>query len=124
MYRSVTDGALGHGDLERLAALAVLVLALAVHAVVGPAVRMVAEGEQRGDVAVGDEPDVAALAAVATVRATNATGPSRRNDTQPAPPSPPRTFSWHFVDELRLIGPLEATGHAPSRPALAGVVSA
>ena len=34
---------------------------------VGPAVGMVAEGEQRGHVAVGDQPDVAALAAVAAV---------------------------------------------------------
>ena len=36
---------------------------------VGPAVGVVAEGEQRGHVAVGDEPDVAALAAVAAVGA-------------------------------------------------------
>ena len=45
------------------------VLALAVDAVVGPAVRVVAEGQQRGDVVVGDQPHVAALAAVAAVRA-------------------------------------------------------
>ena len=35
----------------------------------GPAVRVVAEGQQRGHVAVGDQPDVAALAAVAAVGA-------------------------------------------------------
>ena len=35
----------------------------------GPAVRVVAERQQRGHVVVGDEPDVAALAAVAAVRA-------------------------------------------------------
>ena len=35
----------------------------------GAAVRVVAEGEQRRDVAVGDEPDVAAVAAVASVGA-------------------------------------------------------
>ena len=62
------DGALGHRDLERLPALAVLVLALAVHPVVGAAVRMVAERQQRRHVVVGDEPDIAALAAVAAVR--------------------------------------------------------
>ena len=62
------DGALGHGDLQRLAALAVEVLALAVDAVAGAAVGVVAERQQRGHVVVGDEPDVAALAAVAAVR--------------------------------------------------------
>ena len=36
---------------------------------VGPAVRVVAERQQRGHVVVGDQPDVAALAAVAAVRA-------------------------------------------------------
>ena len=69
MYRSWTDGALGDGDLEVVAAAAVQVLALAVDAVAGPAVRVVAEREQRGDVVVGDQPHVAALAAVAAVRA-------------------------------------------------------
>ena len=63
------DGAHRHGDLERLAAPAVQVLALAVHAVGGPAVRVVTEREQRRHVVVGDEPDVAAVAAVAAVRA-------------------------------------------------------
>ena len=63
----VGDGALGDGDLERLAAPAVLVLALAVHAVVRSPVRVVAEGDERRDVAVGHEPHVAALAAVAAV---------------------------------------------------------
>ena len=65
----VHDGALGHLDLERLATPAVEVLALAVHAVLGATVRMVAEREQRRHVVVGDQPDVAALAAVAAVRA-------------------------------------------------------
>ena len=40
----------------------------------GAAVRVVAEREQRGDVAVGDQPDVAALAAVAAVRAAHRDG--------------------------------------------------
>ncbi len=64
----------GHGDVERLAALAVLVLALAVHAVAGPAVGMVAERQQRGHVAIGHQPDVAALAAVAAVGAAERHG--------------------------------------------------
>ncbi len=64
-------GALGHRDLDRRPALAVLVLALAVHPVVGAAVRMVAERQQGRHVVVGDEPDVAALAAVAAVRAAH-----------------------------------------------------
>ena len=70
----VRDRALGHLDLERLAALAVLILALAVHAVGRTTVRVVLEREQRRDVAVGDEPDVAAVAAVATVRAAERLG--------------------------------------------------
>ena len=62
-------GALGHADDQVVAALAVALLALTVGAVAGPAVGVVAEREQRGDVAVGDEPDVAAVAAVAAVGA-------------------------------------------------------
>ena len=50
-----------------VAPLAVLLLARAVRAVGGPAVGVVAEGEQRGHVAVGDQPDVAARAAVTAV---------------------------------------------------------
>ena len=68
MYRSRDHGALGDGDELVVAAAAVHVLALAVHAVAGAAMRMVAKGEQRGDVVIGDEPHVAALAAVAAVR--------------------------------------------------------
>jgi hypothetical protein len=62
------DGALGHTDLQVGATLAVEILALAVHTVAGPAVRMVPEGQQRGHVAVGDQPDVAPLAPIAPVR--------------------------------------------------------
>ncbi len=65
------DGAHRHVDLERLTAAAVQVLALAVDAVVGAAVRVVTEREQRRHVVVGDQPDVAAVAAVAAVRAAH-----------------------------------------------------
>ena len=65
----VHDRPLGHVDLQVLAPPAVQVLALAVGAAGGAAVGVVAEGEERGHVAVGDEPDVAALAAVAAVGA-------------------------------------------------------
>ena len=64
------DGALGHrAPRGRRRAVPCLLLALAVGAAAGPAVGVVAEGEQRGHVAVGDEPDVAAVAAVAAVGA-------------------------------------------------------
>jgi hypothetical protein len=46
----------------------VTALALAVGAVDGPPERRVLEGQQGGDVAVGDQPDVAAVAAVTAVR--------------------------------------------------------
>ena len=56
------------------------------------AVRVVAEREQRRDVAAGAQPDVAAPAAVAAVGTARGTCDSRRNATQPAPPSPPFTL--------------------------------
>ena len=68
------DRALGHLHLEGLTAAAVHVLALAVDAVLGAAVRVVPEADQRRDVAVGDEPHVAALAAVAAVRPAHRDG--------------------------------------------------
>ena len=61
------DGALRHRHLEVVAPVAVLALAPAVRAVGGPPVGMVAERQQGGDVAVGHQPHVAALAAVAAV---------------------------------------------------------
>ena len=63
------DRSLGDRDHGVGAAGAVAALALPVDAVVGPPVRMVAERQQRCDVAIGDQPDVAAAAAVAAVRA-------------------------------------------------------
>ena len=63
------DRALGHRDHRVGAAGPVAALALPVDAVVGPPMRMVAKREQRRDVAIGHEPDVAAVAAVAAVRA-------------------------------------------------------
>ncbi len=60
-------GSLGNGDDEIAAALAVLLGAGAVGTALALAVGMVTEREQRGDVAVGCDPDVAALAAVAAV---------------------------------------------------------
>ena len=56
-------------DLEVVAGGAVPALALAVGARTGPAVRMVAKRQQRGDVAVGDQPHVTAGAAVTAVGA-------------------------------------------------------
>ena len=75
------DRAFRHHHLERLATLAVLVLALAVHAVLGATVRVVAKREQRRDVAVGDQPDIATLAAIAAVGSAECLGsltPERR----------------------------------------------
>jgi hypothetical protein len=64
------NGSLWHRYFERFTAPAVLVLALAVHTVFCPPVRVIAKGKQRGNVAVSDEPDIATLAAIATVRST------------------------------------------------------
>ena len=63
----VDDRALGHVDDEIVAAHAVLLLARAVRARGRLAVRVIAEREQRGDVAARPQPDVATPAAVAAV---------------------------------------------------------
>src|SRR5581483_9520298 len=62
------DRPLGDGHDEVGTGRPVTLLARAVGPGGGPAVGVVPEGDQRGDVAVGTEPDVAALAAVAAVR--------------------------------------------------------
>ena len=79
-----------------------LVLALAVDAVAGPTVRVVAEREQRRDVVVGDEPDVAALATVTTVRAAHRDRAftTERHTARAAVPAPHVQLT--FVDELGL----------------------
>src|SRR5512143_696405 len=66
----VDDRPLRHGHLQRFATPSVLILALAVHTVGGASMGMIAKREQRGDVAIGDEPHVATLSPIATVRAT------------------------------------------------------
>ena len=63
------DGAHRNEDEQVGAGRAVLALPLTVRAIAGGAVRVVLEGEQRGDVAVGHEPHVAAAAPVAAVGA-------------------------------------------------------
>jgi hypothetical protein len=62
-------GAHGHGHDDVAARPAVAGLAHAVRAVARPAERVVPEREQRGDVVVGDQPDVAPRAAVTPVGA-------------------------------------------------------
>ena len=66
-----SHGAFGDMDDQVGPRLAMHVFALAVHAVTGATVRMIAKREQRRDVAVGDEPDVATLSAIAAVGATH-----------------------------------------------------
>jgi hypothetical protein len=65
----VDDRALGDMDLEVGAPFAVQVLAPAVGAAGRPPVRVVAERQQRGDVAVGHQPHLAPAAAIASVGA-------------------------------------------------------
>ena len=64
------DRAFGHGDDEIAPALAVLLRAGSVRPALALAVWVVTEGEERRDVAVGLDPDIAALATVATVGPT------------------------------------------------------
>src|SRR5690606_28479438 len=103
------DRALGHDDLDRLAALAVQVLALAVGAVAGPAVGVVAERDQRGDVVVGDEPDVAAVAAVAAVRSAHDDGTFTTERDAASAAVTTADVELALVDELR-----SGVGHTSS----------
>lgn len=66
----VDHGALGNVDDEIIGPGSMLLLPLTVGAALGPTVGMVLERQQRGDVAIGHEPDIAASATVATVRTT------------------------------------------------------
>ena len=91
-----------------------LALALPVLAVRGPPVRVVAEGQQRRDVAVGHQPDVAAAAAVAAVGPPLGTCASRRKEVVPAPPSPPFTCRPHSSTNEDIA---VRVGVAPTRPA-------
>ena len=95
------DGALRHGDLQVLATPTVEVLALAVDAVAGASMWVVAEGEQRGDVVVGDEPDVAALAAVTAVRPAEGLGPLAPERHAACSPIASAHVELGLVDELR-----------------------
>ena len=59
--------ALGHRDHQIIGAGTVLILALAVFAVGRSTMGMIPKREQRRDVVIGDQPDIAALRAVAAV---------------------------------------------------------
>ena len=104
-----------HGDLERLAAAAVEVLALAVDAVVGSAVRVIAERQERRHVVVGDQPHVAAVAAVTAVRAADGDGTlAPEADTARAAVTT-ASVQLALVDELGHFVQANAEGGWPSR---------
>ena len=90
------------GTVDELvvAAAAVHVFALAVHAAARAAMRMVAKGEQRGNVVVGDEPHVAAPAAVAAIRSAlgDRAFPTERHTA--GAPVPAAHVELRLVDEL------------------------
>jgi len=103
------DRALRHLHLERLAAPAVEVFPLAVHAAVRTPVRVVAKGDERRNVVIGDEPHVAASAPVTAVRATV--------DDRAFPPErdTPRTAVAAARVELALVDELGHGGRAYRR---------
>ena len=109
---SATTVPSGHGDLEVFAAPTVQVLALAVDTVAGPAMRVVTEGQQRGDVVVGDEPHVAALAAVASVRPAEGLGTFAPERHAACSPVSTAHVELGLVDELRHSDTL-STGVTP-----------
>ena len=65
----VYDGAFGHRNLDIGCGRAMLLLAAAMFAAGGLAVRVIAEAQKRRRVMVGDQPYASAIAAVAAVRA-------------------------------------------------------
>ena len=76
------------------------VLALAVDAAAGAAVRVVAKGQQRRDVVIGDEPHVASPAAVATVRPALGDGPFPTKRDAARSPVTAAHVELRLVDEL------------------------
>jgi hypothetical protein len=62
--------ALGHRYLEALSTSAVEILSLSMHTITSTSVRVISEGEQRGHIVVGNQPDVPTIAAVAAIWAT------------------------------------------------------
>jgi hypothetical protein len=66
----VDNCALRDKNDEVVGASAVHFFALAMHAALGSTVRMVFEGEKRGDISVGNEPDIATSAAISAVGST------------------------------------------------------
>ena len=76
-------------------------------AVAGSPMRVVAERQQRGDVVVGDEPDVAALAAVAAVRPAEGHGTLAPERHAACSPIAAAHVELALVDEL---------GHSDNAP--------
>ena len=118
------DRALGDRDQGVGTAGPVATLALAVNAVAGAAMRVVSKPEQRCDIAVGDEPDVAAAAAVAAVRPTlGHVGFAAERDAARAAVTA-FDVDVRLVDEaghpLRLGGPTRILGKALRSDLLAG----
>jgi hypothetical protein len=94
------DGTRGDRDLDALAGPAVAALPAAVGAVGGPAERVVAEGEERGHVVVGHQPDVAARTAVAAVGAAAGHVGLPPEGHRPGPPVARLGVQVCLVDEL------------------------
>ncbi len=77
------------------------ILALAVHAIARASVGVVAEREERGDVVIGHQPHVAAIAAIAAIRPAvdHRTLPTERHTARPAVAG--ADVQLGFVDEIR-----------------------
>lgn len=61
-------GSFRNGDLKAFSSAPVEVLTFSVHTVPGPPVRVVTKRQERGDIVVGDEPDIATISAVTAIR--------------------------------------------------------
>ena len=83
------DGAFRHLHFEISPTRTVPVATGAMAPVLAFAMRMIAKGQQRRDIAIGDKPDRPAVATIAAVRAALGDMCFTPEATQPAPPSPP-----------------------------------
>ena len=108
------DGAHRHGDLERLAPATVHVLALAVHPIIRPTVRVVAEREERRHVVIGDQPDVAAVAAITAVRSAHRLGTFTAEADAARAAITTSDVQLALVDELRHFFEANAPDATPS----------
>jgi hypothetical protein len=76
------------------------IFTLPVDPVLGPTVRMIAEGQKRGHIVIGNEPDIATLTTVATIGTAHHHGSLAPKRDTPRATIPAAHVKLAFIDEL------------------------